>query len=109
MAEVYRSIKGKPFADWLAHTKMVDVALRMHATARAGRAASYLAAHRDQGHSFIEVEKKKLDYWVQLNDERGLFGAMSIEFGRRSNDEGKNGMPGLFILHRAFDIPHRGR
>jgi hypothetical protein len=118
VAEVYRSIQGKPFADWLAHTEMVDYGIRGHAMARAAIAAGILAGHRDQNHAHIEVEKQKLDYHVMLNDERGLLAAMSIEFGRagvknESTNEIEGGMDGLFVLHRAFGrkikAKHRNR
>ena len=39
--------------------------------------------------------------WPDVNDERGQKAAMSIEFGRGPNDDGKGAMEGLAILRRA--------
>lgn len=98
MAEVNRTVRGKPIEDWLAHTRMVRAALKEEAAARAEVAEGLLAAHHHDGHAQIELQRGDLDWYVILSDERGLKAAMSIEYGRR----GPGGMAGLFILHRAF-------
>lgn len=108
MAEVYKAVRGKSMASFIAHRRDVRKALKDAADEMAGVAKGLLAAHRHDGHARIERASGDLDQYVVLSDERGLKAAMSIEYGRRDNPEtGEGGMAGLFILHRATHAPRR--
>lgn len=105
MAEVDRTFLGMDFQEGLAHWGPVQDWLEGYVRAAAGPARSELAAHRHEGHSFIEVEHGDIDWHLVLNDERGLRAAMSIEFGRGPDENGKGASDGLFILHKAMGAP----
>ena len=80
----------------------------------AAAATANLAQHRSEGHSFIETAFGDIDGYVILNDTRGLYAAMSIEFGRGPGDGPgdpfPNGTTGTFVLHRAAGLtPKRVR
>jgi hypothetical protein len=112
VAEVYASIQGAPFEDWLAHTRMVNDGVHTHAAQRATIAKRIHAEHRKEGHSYVELTKgDRTDWFVNLNDERGLRAAMSIEFGRGASEPDDPTAPalgqtrGTWTLHRAFGLP----
>ncbi|ATE84892.1 hypothetical protein SEA_EDDASA_14 [Streptomyces phage Eddasa] len=88
------------------------------------RAEGYLAEHQDydddtDAHSYIDVERGRIDRYVVLNDERGQNAALSIEYGRAAYEverEDENGntyteevgaMPGLYVLARASNLPKK--
>lgn len=104
MAKVYSRVRGKKLEKVIAITEETQLALSEHAANAARRARADLTRHRYEGHSEILVEKGRVDRYVILSDERGLWHAMSIEYGRRPDEDGKGGMEGLFILHNAFHI-----
>jgi hypothetical protein len=103
VAEVYRTIRGRELDDYIAHRRDVREAIRDEAHRR-GEIAKSIHPH-DEYHSFIEVKRYgKLDWWVVLNDTRGLSAAMSIEFGRGPDENGKGATSGAQTLHRAFEL-----
>jgi hypothetical protein len=112
MAQVYKRVNGMKLEKAMALQVDVQLELGLAANAMAGRASAELARHRDQGHSYIEVETGNVDRYVTLNDERGLKAALSIEYGKAPGyselEDGSvaadGGSPGLFILHRAAGI-----
>jgi hypothetical protein len=73
----------------------------------ASKAERKLAQHKHDGHAAIEIDEGDVDRHVVLSDERGQKAALSIEFGRSPDDEGKGGMEGLFILHDAAGLKRR--
>lgn len=101
MAEVYKTFHGMPFQEGLARWRPVQYELDDRARMMTIVARRKLREHRAEGHSFIETEKGRIDRWVILNDTRGLSAAMSMEYGRAPDDQGKGGMDGLYILHEA--------
>ncbi|WP_028472121.1 DUF5403 family protein [Nocardioides alkalitolerans] len=106
MAEIYPEIKGKKFEQWLAEFAPVQGALDSHVSRMEHAASALLAQHRDQGHASIEVESGEIDRYLVLSDERGQKAALSIEYGRKDDEEtGKGGMEGLYVLHRATGVP----
>lgn len=88
--EIYKTIRGKKLEKYIAYMEPVNNEMRTNAYEIGATARAILAAHRDQGHSEIVVEKGKLDYYVSLDDTRGHMAAAAIEFGRgsRAGDEG---------------------
>lgn len=104
MAEVYRYVRGKPIAEFMARIGAVQESLDEHAKARGAEAAALLegrSMHRsspsDPGHSRIVVEHWDVDHYVVLDDDAGLLAAWQIEFGRK-----KTNTPGLRPLRDAF-------
>lgn len=113
MAVIYdrftRELAGAPGKKNLEHliarTVPVQMKLSEEAANAARRARAELARHRHDGDAEILVEKGRIDRYVILSDERGLKAAMSIEYGRKASTTNPRGpMPGLFILHNAFQI-----
>ena len=39
------------------------------------------AIHKDQGHSYVGIDQGDVDYYIYLDDDRGLDQALAIEFG----------------------------
>jgi hypothetical protein len=108
MAEVYRRVKGMEIQKLIGHVRVVQRSLGTHGAAIAARARTNLAAHKDEGHAFIETSTGDMDVWVTLNDERGQAAAMSIEFGREATigEDGKatGGMRGTRVLRDAAGL-----
>lgn len=104
MAEVYRKVGGKKIEKVIALHKDAQDSLERHALTAGMKAEAKLAQHRHDGHARIVVEEADVDRWVILDDERGLAAAMSIEYGRNPDENGKGGMKGLFILHEATGL-----
>lgn len=63
-----------------------------------GAAKRRLAHHRHDGDAEILVERGRIDRYVVLSDMKGLKAALSIEYGRKPDAEGKGGMAPLHIL-----------
>lgn len=116
MATVYRhaQAKGIPSRNrklekFIALNSDVQDELKRVTEAAAFKARAILAAHRDEGHAEILVEHGRVDYYLILSDMRGLKAAMSIEYGRQADENGRGGMAGLYILHRAMNLKRKGR
>lgn len=107
MAKVNRTVEGRPIQEWLAGTNMVQEALSKEAAAAAARAEALLEEHHYSGDASIERSHGDVDEYVILSDERGQRAALSIEFGRGPDQNGRGAMQGLFILHRATHYPMR--
>lgn len=127
MAEVYRKVKsgmgaGREIQQAMGLVRVVQDRLELEATEGGYRAEANLAIHRNSGNSQIKVEHGKIDWYVVLDDERGLKAAMSIEYGRKAakatadilagkidgslvNDVGSEG---LFVLHDAMKLSRGG-
>lgn len=80
---IYPRIGGEKLERVIARTAEAQAGLKKKAEYRAARAVLILSMHRAQGHSFIELKKGDIDYWLILNDTRGQKAAMTIEFGRK--------------------------
>lgn len=110
MAYVYKRFQGKQFEKGLAMFAPVQAMLGYATSGIAAKAKGNLAAHRHDGHSYIEIGKGRIDRYVILNDTRGQAAAMSIEMGRGDRtpedpkEAARGGMDGLHILHRAAGI-----
>lgn len=108
MAQVYKRVGGRKIEKVIALHKDVQDGLDRHALRMGGTAEALLAGHRHEGHARIEVDEGDVDRYVVLSDERGQKAAMSIEFGRRPDEDGNGGMEGLRILHRAAGLEGNG-
>jgi len=116
MAVVFAAVKGKKLTKLIAENDGVQADLEIRTFAAAVRAETMLLEHRAEGHSAIEIDHGKVDWYVILSDERGEQAAMSIEYGRKPYEiqykdgtiEERPGSDGLFILHRAFHLPKKG-
>lgn len=84
--------------DTVAHQPGVRAAVYGVAQEKASVARGVLAAHRDRGHSRIEVTRGSLDAFVSLVDTRGDVAAAAIEYGNRY------GGGGIDALGRAFGL-----
>lgn len=106
MAEVYKNVGGRKLTKIIALHADVQDALERETIGIALKAEADLAGHRDAGHARIETDHDsgKVDHYVVLSDERGQKAAMSIEYGRKPDEEGRGGMEGLFILHKAAGL-----
>jgi hypothetical protein len=110
---------------FLARTPAVQSELQRQAERIAARAEIALAEIREDEdytgdhHSEIKVERGRIDRYVHLDDTRGQFAALSIEFGRQSytyqrptKDGGTvtvrvKAMEGKYILTEAANLPIR--
>lgn len=110
MAEVYKTFNGKKFEKGLAAHGFVQDFMDDTIFEMGVRAEEDLLNHRAQGHSFIDVERGRVDRFLILNDDRGQKAALSIEYGRQASEyeDPETGqikqispMAGLFILHKA--------
>jgi hypothetical protein len=130
MIEVYSRVE-KPgggtekLVKFLAKTPAVQRELQDQADRIAARARIALAEIREDEdytgdhHSEIKVERGRIDRYVHLDDTRGQFAALSIEFGRRAytyqrptKDGGTvtvtvKAMNGKYILTDAANLPIR--
>jgi hypothetical protein len=119
MAHIDEVVGGKKIERYLAGRADVQSELRSQALAHALRAEALLGPHRSDrkgGHSSIKVTRgtKRVDWYVELNDEDGDQAAWAIEFGRSgyfmagddddSPGHSVGGTDGLFVLHRAFGL-----
>jgi|SRR5699024_6123662 len=110
--EIYKRVregpgKGKRTGTAAARHKKTQAAVRIYADNIAGHASLILRRHTYAGDAFIEVDttqgfkgaKKKyrdIERVVVLNDTRGMFGAMTIEFGMHPGiDQYGNFYPGV--------------
>lgn len=100
MAHVYKRVRNQPIEKFLARLPGVQAELQSQATSAATRARALLLKHRDEGVAKITVDRGRIDRYVVLEDRA----ALSIEYGRKPNENGRGGMEGLYILHRAFDL-----
>ena len=92
MAEVYRTVGRDPIERTIARTREAQSGVKHHAIAVQTKAKIILASHRHDGHSTIELRRAgRLDWMVELNDDRGYGVAMTIEFGRQGGNLDKNG------------------
>jgi hypothetical protein len=107
MAQIYDRVNGKKLEKLIALTREAQDGLEDETRKIAMEAEARLAAHYHSGDARIEVESGDVDRYVVLSDERGQKAAMSIEYGRQPDDEGKGGMEGLFILHKAAGLKGR--
>lgn len=85
MAKVFKRVGGMSIERYMAMHPGVQLELRGHATTIARKASANLAAlpkRSGDAHSHIEVSHGDIDYYVELNDDRGWDGAMAIERGR---------------------------
>jgi len=107
-------IKPDPvMQDDIAHEPGVIQAVNKVAREKAAIARGYLAAHRAEGHSSIDVTRGEVDSFVNLNDQGSKSNkyhpaAAAIEFGRG----GDHPSQGVRALSRAFGLtsgPRRRR
>lgn len=114
MATVYRRVNGMKLTKLLALNDGVQAELSRRQFEIAVRAEELLLEHRLEGHAQIEVDEGTVDKYVTLSDDRGDKAALSIEYGRAARVDPDTGirhgeMEGLFILHRASNLPRRTR
>jgi len=120
MAQIYRNVKGRPLTKYLATLDGVQEVLEDKVTVAAAAASAALFEHRQDGHSTIEIDHGKVDWYLTLSDERGDKAAMSIEYGRAAGGrwvkDKRTGnprwqswgeAPGLFILHDAIGLTRK--
>lgn len=98
MSQIYRRAGGFKMEKLIALHATVQKRLDEEVLRAGLRAEAKLAQHRDTGASSIHVERGKVDRWLELEDAH----AMSIEFGRQPDENGRDGMEGLRILRDAF-------
>lgn len=88
MAEVYRRVKGMKIGEVIARCDDAQAGLRDESLRRALVAEAVLREHRYEGDSKIRLEhglaENRIDWFVVLDDTRGLLAAMTIEYGRRA-------------------------
>ncbi|UZJ26627.1 DUF5403 family protein [Rhodococcus antarcticus] len=107
MAQVFKSVNGRKLTKLIALHETVQKRLDTIALEKGVQAQAKLDAHKVTGAARIDVEQGRVDRYVVLNDERGLSAALSIEYGRDADSEGRGAMRGLYILHDTFGL--RGR
>jgi hypothetical protein len=104
MAIIYDNVGGWGSLDaYIAH--LPGVRRELSRTAREGgqRAEAILRAHRHAGHARITVTKgDRLDWFVNLDDTRGLRAAAAIEFGRGPGGWHRGNAEGIHALRSAF-------
>lgn len=127
MAEIYSRVfsgpgRGLTIQGAMGRVDVVQDRMKLEAMNGAERADALLKMHRVSGNSRIMVQHGKVDYYVILDDERGLKAAMSIEYGRNAAAKSFSesytdaadedsvahdvGSKGLFILHEAMKFSH---
>lgn len=109
MAVVYRTMRGMPIQEAIAHTEAVQEELMMRSWEIAMRAEANLVEHRQEGHARILLMRGDIDHYVVLEDEA----ALSLEFGRAGFIDPDTGivydrMEPLFILTDAANLPKKG-
>jgi len=110
MAHVYRSVGGRKLDKVIALNDGVQADLEERTLAMAARAEADLLQHSSSGDAFIDIDHGDVDWYVVLSDERGQRAALSIEYGRAARIDPETGqekaaMDGLFILHKATNLP----
>lgn len=111
MAVIYRKLGGRKLTKVIAANDGVQAELEARAFQIGIRAEQELVNHRQDGDARIDVEKgQETDYFVVLDDTRGLDAALSIEFGRSGYLDPETGlikgqMDPLFILTDAARLP----
>ena len=114
MAVIYRYVDGVKLEKAIALNEGVQWELETRQLEIALRAEALLAEHRVEGHAEITVDDGEIDKYVTLSDDRGDHAALSIEYGRQARIDPETGiaygeMEGLYILHRASNLPKRRR
>lgn len=115
MAVVYRKLGGRKLTKVIAVLDGVQAELEARAFQIGVRAEQELINHRQDGHARIDVEEgKNTDYFVVLDDTRGLDAALSIEFGRAGyidpeTGQVKGAMDPLYILTDAAHLPRKAK
>lgn len=112
MARIYQGIGRRNIEHVIAVNDGVQAELEARTFEMAARAEVLLIEHRADGHAAIDIEHGDVDWYVVLDDERGQEAALSIEYGREAGENKKTGkrwgaMDGLFILHRATNLPKK--
>lgn len=105
MATVDRHVGGLPIQKWLADRHDVQGVLEEHVQSMKADASGRLAAHRYEGHSFIDTSVGDVDRYLVLNDERGLRAAYMIELETNA----LHGASGLSIKPRLKNRRKRRR
>ncbi len=105
MAVVYNRVRGMEIQELIAHQEKVQRDLDRRSNAMGLKAEGLLAIHRHSGHARILVEEGDIDRYIILDDSRGLDAAMSIEYGRRGDEQGNGFSRGTYILHDATGLP----
>lgn len=90
-----------------ARHRTTQAALQRVTFGMASVARATLAAHRHDGHARIETSKAVYNHFVTLDDEAGLGAAMTIEYGRNDDADGKGGMVGIAPLRTAMGLSGR--
>jgi hypothetical protein len=89
---------------YIAHLDGVVGSVQAHGAVIAGKAKANLAAHRDTGAAYIDMDREDTDAIISLVDEA----AITIEYGREEGIDRtgrpKGAMQGLHILGRAAGI-----
>src|SRR5690606_38817710 len=101
VAEIYAWADDEYFA------KLPGVRAELARVAKQGgaRAEAILAAHHHEGHARIVVDSGVLDWYVALDDTRGLQAALWIEFGRGPAGWHRAPAQGILALPRASGRP----
>ena len=112
MATVYQAVNGRKLSKVIAENDGVQAQMEARTFEMAARAEVLLIEHRAEGHAQVEIDHGDVDWYVVLSDERGQKAALSIEYGRAAHTdpetgEEKRAMDGLFILHRATNLPKK--
>ncbi len=84
----------------VAHLPGIRASMKAHAVPIANTARGLLAQHRQTGNHAIEVNQGKIDAYVTMTGRSPL----SVELGRKPNENGNEGMEGLLILTRAAGL-----
>lgn len=102
IVKIFDHVGGLKLEKFLAKHKTTQAGLDEIAIARGEIAAAVLGAHRHEGDSYIEIESGSIDRYVVLNDEHGQGAAMTIEFGRKPDANGRGGMEAIRPLRTAI-------
>ena len=87
MAELTKKIHGKRGINWyVARHVKVSKGLAAVAGPIYARAKAVKALHTETGASFVGIEEGDVDWYVFLDDNRGLDQAFAIEFGHFDKD-----------------------
>lgn len=115
MAVIYRKPGNRDLEQVIGFHRTVQGELNRLAFVTAVRAERLLMTQPKErtGDSQIEIAHEKIDWYVVLDDTRGLDAAMSIEFGRAGyiDTDGtiKSVMEPLYILTDAANLPRKGK
>lgn len=114
MAVVYKGVGRRNVEEIVARHVEVQTDLENRAWAIALRAEAELLAHKQDGDAYIDLVHGDIDYYVVLDDSRGLDAALSIEFGRAGFIDPDTGevygaMEPLHILTNAAGVRTKGK